>query len=303
LNSLFLRALLITSVVSFLGACSRSSHDQGPIVARVGHSVITQSEFQNRMQQTPAAYQQYASTAEGRHQFLNLLIREKVLLEDARRNSLQKNDRYEEAVDRYKKKQAEDFKDYQESLLIEMDLARLKSHELTVADADVRKYYDAHSEDFEHPQEIQASHILLNTPEDAEKVLDRLKKGESFEALARTVSMDPPTAARGGKLTPFVKGTLLPDFENAIAGLKNGQISGVVKTPFGYHIIKMTGQKALPGKTFDQAKEEIRTRIQREKFDQWVTSKQASIGVTMDEKAIAQVPTPTGMAAGRGESR
>jgi parvulin-like peptidyl-prolyl isomerase len=203
-------------------------------------------------------------------------------------------------VAQFKKKWERDLKDYQESLLIEMYLARLRAKELPVTDAEIRRYYDDHQADFAHPVEIQASHILVNSPEEAEKVLARLKGGESFEAVARAVSMDPPTAARGGKLNPFTKGTLMPEFENAVLPLKNGQLSGVVKTNFGYHIIKKIGQRNLPARSLDQAKEEIQNRLQRDKFDQWVTKAQSSIGVKIDEKALAAASLPTRPAAGPG---
>src|SRR5947207_12603996 len=101
-----------------------------------------------------------------------------------------------------------------------MVLTRLRAQDIALTDAEIRRYYDDHAEDFAHPVEVQASHILVNSPDDAEKVLARLKSGESFEALARTVSMDPPTAARGGKLSPFTKGSLMPEFEKAVFSLK-----------------------------------------------------------------------------------
>jgi len=266
-------------------------------VAKVGDAVITMTDFKTRLHDTPAAYQQYATTPEGRRQFLNLLVREKILLVESRKAGLQHDESYRKAVDQFKKKWERDLKDYKESLLIEMYLSRLRAKEITLTEADVRRYYDDHAADFIHPVEIQASHILVRTPEEAKMVLARLKNGESFEALARAVSMDPSTAAQGGKLAPFTRGNLMPEFENAVFPLKNGQVSGVVKTPFGYHIIKKTGQKILPSRSFEDAKEEIEKRLQREKFDQWVAKTQSSIGVSIDEKALASVsvapPAPT----------
>src|SRR5258708_39051742 len=103
--------------VSFLAGCQTSSQDKGLVVAKVGSTVITLSDFKSRLQDAPAAYQQYAATAEGRRQFLNLLLREKVLLENARKAGLQKDDKYREAIARFKKKWERDLKDYQESLL------------------------------------------------------------------------------------------------------------------------------------------------------------------------------------------
>lgn len=278
-----------------VAGCRSESRDNSSVIARIGHSVITQNDFKARLEEMPPAYQQYVATAEGQRKFLDLLIREKLTLEYARQAGLQKNDRFRDALDAYKRKQEQDLKDYREGLLIKMGLAQLETTDLAVTDADLHRYYDEHVQDFQHPVEYQASHILVNTPEQAEQVLAQLKAGVPFEKLAHAVSMDPATAAVGGKLKPFTKGSLLPEFEDAVVGLKNGQISGVVKTQFGYHIIKKTSQRPLPPVSFEEAKGDIQNRLQRDRFDQWVTKQQAAWNVTIDEKALNAVTTAPGV--------
>lgn len=243
------------------------------------------------------AYQQYVASPEGRRQFLNLLIRERVVYLEAKKAGLQRDAAYRKALRQFKAKWRRELKDYQESLLIDLCLQRLRSNELAVTEAEVQRYYDAHVADYAHPVEIEASHILVNSLEDADKALARLKKGEPFAAVARTMSMDPATAVRGGRLTPFQKGTLVPEFEEAAARLRTGEVSGIVKTPFGYHLIKKLGQKNLPPRPFEGAKNEIRDRLQREKFDQWAALAQTSLGVKVDEKAMAALAPAPSMAA------
>ena len=109
------------------------------------------------------------------------------------------------------------------------------------------------------------------------------------------MSKDPSTAVRGGQLSPFRRGMLVPEFEEAAIRLKPGEISDVVKTQFGFHIIKKTGQKQLPPQSFEDVKEDIRARLERVKFDQWVTSKESTMGVRTNEKemdALAAEPIP-----------
>lgn len=84
---------------------------------------------------------------------------------------------------------------------------------------------------------IHAAHILVKDRATAEKVLAELKAGAKFEDLARKYSID-PSNANGGDLGYFQRGDLLPEFENAVIKLKPGQISGIVRTKLGYHIIK-----------------------------------------------------------------
>jgi peptidyl-prolyl cis-trans isomerase C len=296
LNRWYSSGLFVLGLLAF-SACKSTSPEA---VATVDKTPITLADFKSRLQGTPPAYQQYVTTPEGRRQFLNILIREKVLLAESRKAGLPKEENYRKALNEFKQKRDQELKDYENSLLIEMYLTRLRSKDLAVTDAEVRNYYDQHAADFAKPMEIQASHILVNTEQEAENVLTRLKNGESFETVARAVSMDPPTAARGGKLAPFIKGNLMPEFENAVLPLKEGQVSGVVKSPFGYHVIKKTGQKSLAGQSFEQAKDTIQTRLQREKFDKWVTQAQASMNVKIDEKALAAVSMEPSAAATGG---
>jgi peptidyl-prolyl cis-trans isomerase C len=293
-NRWYSSGLFVLGLLLFAGC--KSSKD--PAVATVGGTSITLEDFRSRLQSTPPAYQQYVTTPEGRRQFLNLLIREKVLLVESRKAGLQKDENYKKAIAQFEKSWKREREDYESNLLVEMTLARLRSKDIAVTDTDVRSYYDAHTEDFTRPVEVQASHILVNSAQEAENVLTRLKNGEPFEALARTVSMDPPTAARGGKLAPFTKGSLMPEFENAVLPLKEGQVSGVVKSPFGYHVIKKLNQKTLPSQTFEEAKDGIENRLQREKFDQWIAKAQTEAGVKIDEKALAAVSVGPAEASG-----
>ena len=84
---------------------------------------------------------------------------------------------------------------------------------------------------------VHCAHILVKTEKEVNKVLDRLKKGEKFSAIAKDVSLC-PSKKRGGDLGTFSRGQMVKEFETAAFALDKGQISGIVKTQFGYHIIK-----------------------------------------------------------------
>ena len=85
---------------------------------------------------------------------------------------------------------------------------------------------------------FRARHILVSTEADAVKVLDELKSGASFEALAAKYSKDPSSSAKGGDVGEFQRGDFLPEFDRAVSRLKPGETSGVIKTPLGYHVIQ-----------------------------------------------------------------
>ena len=87
------------------------------------------------------------------------------------------------------------------------------------------------------PDKVHCSHILVKSESEAKAVLERLKKGEKFSAVARAVSRC-PSGKKGGDLGTFTRGKMVKEFENAAFKLQKGEVSGVVKTQFGCHIIK-----------------------------------------------------------------
>jgi len=147
---------------------------------------------------------------------------------------------------------------------------------MNFTDEDVKKHYQDNKRRFDKPEQVRASHILIK-PADidknaadpnqaratadaqaratAEDLLKQIKAGADLAALAKEKS-DCPSGKSGGDLGFFGKGRMVPAFEKAAFGLKVGQISDVVKTRFGYHIIKVTDRKAAVA-AFDQVKNEV----------------------------------------------
>jgi peptidyl-prolyl cis-trans isomerase C len=139
---------------------------------------------------------------------------------------------------------------------------------VTVTDDEVRKFYDDNPSRFEEPEKVRASHILLGTLDPAtrkplsdgqkeakrkqmDELLKRAKAGEDFAALAREYSEDPGSKERGGEYPPFARGQMVPEFEATAFSLGENQISDVVVTSFGYHIIKL--HERIPARTVEFA--------------------------------------------------
>ena len=109
-----------------------------------------------------------------------------------------------------------------------------------MTDEQINTYYDEHSAEFESPEMIKASHILVDTEAEAQAALDRIRAGADFGEVAAAVSMDPMTAPNGGDLGFFAAGEMVKEFEDAAFALRAGEISGIVETDYGYHIIQVT---------------------------------------------------------------
>jgi peptidyl-prolyl cis-trans isomerase C len=139
---------------------------------------------------------------------------------------------------------------------------------ISVSDADAKKFYDENQDKFKAPEQTRASHVLITvdqkaTPEEKKKAKEkadairkRVAGGEDFAAVAKAESKC-PSAAKGGDLGYFGKGQMVPAFEEAAASLKPGQISDVVETQFGYHIIKVTDRKQSETVKFNDVKGKI----------------------------------------------
>ncbi len=153
---------------------------------------------------------------------------------------------------------------------------------MTISDADIKKFYEENQDKFKQPESYHASHILIGvkpeaTPEEklkardkAEALRKRILAGEDFAALAKAESSC-PSSAQGGDLGFFGKGEMVPPFENATAALKPGEISGVVETQFGYHIIKLVEKKEGGVAKLDVVKGEIETYLKRLKMQKAVS--------------------------------
>ncbi|HEY7517856.1 MAG TPA: SurA N-terminal domain-containing protein [Methylomirabilota bacterium] len=155
-----------------------------------------------------------------------------------------------------------------------------------VPEADVEKYYTEHTSEFETPRQVRASHVLVSVAQtggsEAEdkaraKVADvirRAKAGEDFAKLAAAVSEDPGSKGNGGELGWVKKGEMVPQFEDALFKLKQGELTAEpVRSPFGYHAIKALEVKAESRKPLREAAAQIRERLAAEAADQAARAK------------------------------
>lgn len=147
-----------------------------------------------------------------------------------------------------------------------------------VTQADLERAYADNREMYSTPEQIRASHILLKTEgkDDAavkaaaEDLLKQARGGADFAELAKKHSEDEGTKASGGDLDFFGRGRMVPEFDTAAFALEAGQISDLVKTQYGYHVIKLTEKRGGTTRTLDEVKPQLTEQISREKAQQQV---------------------------------
>jgi len=157
----------------------------------------------------------------------------------------------------------------------------VRSH-VKVTDKEVEDFYKENGDRFKSPQSVKAAHILIKAedPKDEEKltkgrkkieeILQKAKKGEDFAELAKKYS-EGPSASKGGDLGFFSKGQMVKEFEDAAFALKTGEISDVVKTHFGFHIIKVTDKKEARTKTLKEVESSIKGYLSNMKSEKLLT--------------------------------
>jgi peptidyl-prolyl cis-trans isomerase D len=154
-----------------------------------------------------------------------------------------------------------------------------------VSHDDLVAYYDQHRDQYRTPEQVKVSHILIKTPvpgpdgkvdekgvaeaqRRAEDLLKQIKAGGNFEELAKKYSEDPGSAKEGGSLGFIGRGRTVPEFEKAAFSLPKGQISDLVKSSYGFHIIRVDDKQEAHMKTLDEVKDEIEPILKQQKAQQ-----------------------------------
>ena len=162
-------------------------------------------------------------------------------------------------------------------LTVETYIIREFRDKIQVDEAEMKAFYEQHSARFDMPEMVRASHILIKVDpkadqaarEKAKKEAEALRQqamtGADFAQLARTHSQG-PSSARGGDLGYFARGRMVKAFDEAVFSLKPGELSDIVQTRFGYHVIKLTDRKPAGPIGFEEVKKDIKTALTNEKL-------------------------------------
>lgn len=221
-----------------------------------------------------------------------------------------------EEVEAYLKGHADEFRQPERRRVQYATLAP-KDFRPRIADEEVQRYYTDHAKEFETPRQVRGSHVLVPVPQTggsqaedkarakAADVIRRVKAGEDFARLAAEVSEDPGSKGKGGDLGWVSKGEMVPQFEEALFGLKKGEITAEpVRTPFGYHAIRAVDVKEASRRPLKDVAPVIRDRLAGEAADKAARAKadelrpqlQASSDFMAEARRLELAPVETTIA-------
>jgi len=281
---------LFISLLSLSFLCSAEVVNK--VLAVVGDATILVSEYEEIITPIIAQYKQSYGASFGkeeekklREDVLAQMINEKLFLQEGKRQKITASKRkqelmYEDIKKKFKSEEElkselakqnlslEKLKAQIEEQVIMMELLNKEVNEkaLKPTEEDAKKYYQSNLDKMVEPEAVRVRHILIKigdgvSDKEADKKIKDIKKmldkGANFAELAKKYSQDSATASKGGDLGLFVRGQMVKEFENTAFGLNVGQTSSIIKTQYGYHILRCEEKRLEQKKTFDEVKDYI----------------------------------------------
>jgi peptidyl-prolyl cis-trans isomerase C len=265
--------------------------DADPVIVSAGTVTIRKSDFEAAVKTLPAEYQTFAM-GPGKKQFADDYLRMKLLAAEGMKNNLDKSPEVTKQLELMR-----------ENLVATEELKRIEST-VVVTDAELKKAYDDNKKDYE---QVKARHILIafkgspaaqkskkqltdaEAKAKAEELRKKLVAGADFAEMAKKESDDVESGKNGGDLGAFGHGQMVPEFEQAAFNAKPGEITPVVKTQFGYHIIKVEEKTMTP---FDTVKANLDKTIRQKKVRDMLDAMKTAAKPTFNDAYFATPAAP-----------
>lgn len=230
------------------------------ILAKVNGIAISSADIDAELMAMGPQGQQY-NNPEGRAALLEQLINKKLFLADAQKNMYEYDPVFKAELQKIK-----------EDLLANFAITKAVEG-VKVTDEEAKKFYEENKSTMLSGETVSASHILVDSEEKANTILNDIKEGKiSFADAAREHSSC-PSAQNGGSLGEFGRGQMVPEFDKAVFEMAVGDVKGPVKTQFGYHLIELNAKNEAKEIAFDEIAEQIKSRLLNEKQRAAYTSK------------------------------
>jgi len=254
-------------------------------LVRINNVSISLEEFRQMSERQPLEGKMRLLDAKGLKDFLdNYVITREVLYQEAKQKGLDQNKELLAKVD-----------DFKRAMMIDALLEEVLKGKAEVSEEEIKRYYKENESFFTEPLEVNIRHIVVNSEPVLKEVLTRLARGESFEKLAFNYNVD-KSREDGGNLGYLRRGQLAPSFaqfeEAAFSLRKKGDLSEVIRTPYGYHILRLEEMRGTTVRPLHQVKEKIRFFLQaknkQEAYLQYMKEAKSRAKIIFNEKLWAE---------------
>lgn len=255
-----MRRLYALTTVAMIAFASPALAADEYVIMKVNSQDVTSSEVNRLWEglfpagQAPALD---AAKPEMREKVLRAVMAEKIVYGEAVKAGADKSEKLLKELEDIKRKLA--VRNFLDSKTASM-----------ISDADIKKEYDVMVTSTKDEKEVHARHILLPTEGEAKDAKKKLDDGKKFGEVAKEFSKDPGSAKNGGDLGYFKKDAMVKEFADAAFAMKKGEVSGPVKSAFGYHIIKVEDVRKVAPPTFAEVKDQIKSKMQEKKLNDYI---------------------------------
>ncbi len=282
-SALVLAVLLACGLVSQAAAADK-------VLAKVGSQTVTEADLDQMANAVPEKFRHLYQTPEGRQKTLDYIVNIYVLSEAAKSEGMDKQPEVQGLLDFTRK-----------DLLARVYLDKLNKSLPAPTDQQVKAFYDQNRDRFVTPESIHLHHILVKTEKEANDALAKLKKGAKFADLAKQVSIC-PSKGKGGDLEWLPRGSLLKEIEDVAFAMEKGQITGPVKTKFGYHVLYLEDKKSGQESSLDQVKdyiaEQLKFQAQQQQYEKVAQELRKKMNVQVTAPKASPVTGPATAPAG-----
>ena len=302
--------MIIGAIIGIIIICSFvlyfSKAPSGDAAAIVNNEVITTQYINEQYESVPEIYRQFIT----KEMILNDSIKELLLLQEAKKQGISvsaeelskviddaiaqsglSKEEFEKTLDEQNLTMdfVEDY--YKKQLIINKLLDKTVLSKIIISSSEIEEYYNNNKNEFITPEQVRARHILVGSADEADEILKQLNNGADFIELAKEKSTC-PSASEGGDLGYFSKGDMIAEFEDAAFALDVGEISPVVKTEFGYHIIKLLDKKPETLIELEDAMQDIEEKLKLEKqntaFDDYLNMLREKADIKIFEERVIE---------------
>ena len=272
----------------FVVACSKGADQPktvsgGDYLIKINDVVINKADLDKELKKMPEEVRQtLMRDAQTYTRFLEDYANKEALGFEAKNKKIDVDPDYISKIEYIKKITA-----------IQMLLEKEVAKDIKISDRDVLEYYNQNKAQFSSAVSYRVSHIQVKTQAEADKVKERLNKGEDFAKIAKEVSEDKESAKNGGDLGMLEPGSLPTELDKVVMMMKKGDVSAPVKSQMGFHILKVTEAKQGSALDFNMLKEDIRRVMMQEKqqamFDKYITDVKGKYKIDINKAEVEKI--------------